>query len=398
MPNKNRKILIGISGGIAAYKSAHLVRLANKAGLEVQVVMTKSGTEFISKITMEALSGNPVLSNLWKNQEKKGMPHIDLSRDCELIVIAPATANFISKIATGAADDLLSTLCLARKCDLLIAPAMNVEMWNKPSTQRNLETIKKDGILVLNPSGGQQACGEIGIGRMAEPEDIFQAIQNNLDVGALSNINVTITAGGTFEKIDAVRGITNLSSGQMGFSMAKVALENGANVSLITGLTNIKPPDRCEVVEIISAKEMLDAVRKKISKTDIFISAAAVADYTAMVPVDYKIKKDSKLLGELRLTPTTDILAEVASSQNPPFCVGFAAESENLEENAKKKRIKKNIPLIVGNLAQDSIRSESCEIMLADKYKTQFFPRDSKYNQSKKIFNRIIELRDKKKN
>ncbi len=391
--NKTVKtILLGVTGGVAAYKSAFLVRSFTKSGIDVRVVMTEAATKFISKTTMQALSGKPVPDNMWDNSDEHGMEHIDLSRDRDLILIAPASANFLAKLASGGANDLLSTVCLARNCPLVVAPAMNHEMWNNKSTQRNINQLKEDGVSFIGPAGGNQACGEIGMGRMAEPEAILEVIQNFFRPKCLSGCNILVTAGGTFEKIDSVRGISNQSSGRMGFSIAQAAMNAGAKVTLVAGNTSVPPPKNCNLVKVLSASDMLKAVKENIPSINIFISVAAVADYRVRNPIDHKLKKDTHKLSSIELEPTPDILQEVSSLPNPPFCVGFAAETEDLEINAKKKRVKKNIPLIVGNLVQNAIDSDYNELVLIDKNGTHTFEKDTKLNQSNRLINHIAAL------
>ncbi len=393
-----KKILLGITGGIAAYKSASLIRLLTKSGIDVQVVMTNAATRFISKITMQALSGKPVAENMWQG-EGHGMSHIELSRGKNLILIAPASANFIAKLAHGAADDLLSTICLARNCRVVVAPAMNREMWENKATQRNIRTLESDGITFVGPEGGDQACGEIGLGRMSEPAIIFDSVVSLLSTKSFfSNVNILVTVGGTFEKIDAVRGITNQSSGEMGFSVARAAIECGASVTIVAGITTADPPNNCRIIKVESAEEMYSAVTDVIAETDIFISVAAVADYKVKSPRSYKLKKNSNPITEISLEPTRDILKEIGALTKPPLCVGFAAETENLEINAQKKRLHKNIPLIVGNLVQDSIGLKHSELLLIDSKGSRKLPKDTKLNQARKLMQHIGGIFEEHKN
>jgi phosphopantothenoylcysteine decarboxylase/phosphopantothenate--cysteine ligase len=360
-----KRILLGVTGGIAAYKAAELVRLLNKEGADVRVVMTNSGAEFISPLTLQALSGNPVHTSMWDQSIPNGMPHIELSRDCDLVLVAPATADFMAKLAAGRADDLLSTLCLARDCPLILAPAMNKQMWENSSTQRNLDTLLQDGVHFVGPDSGIQACGEQGVGRMSEPELITNEIISWLQPKLLQDKNVVVTAGPTYEAIDAVRGITNASSGKMGYAVAQAARDAGANVTLISGKTNLTPPSRARFISIVSAKDMLDAVLQEVDHADIFISVAAVADFSVRNPSEHKIKKSQRKLN-IEFDETPDILKTVASRKNHPFCVGFAAESQDVEEYAKKKRIEKGIPLIVANLVTEALNSDSNSLILID--------------------------------
>ena len=393
-----KSILLGITGGVAAYKSALLVRSLTSAGVDVRVVMTEAAKKFISMTTLQALSGKPVPDGMWGSPDNHGMSHIDLSRDRDLILIAPASANFLAKLASGAANDLLSTLCLARNCPLIVAPAMNHEMWNNKSTQRNITLLKDDGIIFIGPEGGNQACGEVGLGRMSEPGTILKSVQSHFQPKCFSGVNILITAGGTFEKIDAVRGITNQSSGRMGFSVVQAAINAGAEVTLIAGNTSVDPPGNCKLVRTLSAKDMFQAVKKHISNIDIFISVAAVADYRVKAPQDHKIKKESQILTNIELEPTPDILKEISSLPNPPFCVGFAAETENLEKNSREKRNRKNIPLIVGNLVQNSLGSDTNELLLIDDHGSHRFEEDTKQNQANRLIQHIANLYGSYKN
>ena len=372
---QQKRIVLGITGGIAAYKAAELARLLVKQGITVQVAMTEAATHFITPATMQALTGQPVLLDQW--QDGKGMAHIHSSRVADAIVIAPATADFIAKLAHGLADDLLSTLCLARDCPLLVAPAMNQQMWANAATQRNVQRLAADGVTILGPVSGVQACGEEGMGRMLEAEtlaqDILAALQNPLLTPALSRrrereldgVKLLITAGPTYEAIDAVRGITNRSSGKMGYAIAQAALEMGAEVTLISGPTALTKPHGAQAVDVTSAAEMFEAVQQHLAKTDMFIAVAAVADYRVAQTSAQKIKKNDAAL-TLELVPNPDILAYVANLPKPPFCVGFAAESEKLHEYATDKRKKKNIPLLAANLAQHAIGSDDNELVLFD--------------------------------
>jgi phosphopantothenoylcysteine decarboxylase/phosphopantothenate--cysteine ligase len=362
---KMQKLVLGITGGIAAYKSAELVRLLVKANIDVQVVMTESATKFITPVTMQALSGKPVFISMWGSSIPNGMPHIELSREADAILIAPASAEFIAKLVHGRADDLLSTLCLARDCPLLVAPAMNKKMWENPATQRNIEQLKADNIVILGPDSGDQACGEVGLGRMLEAEDLLAEITAFFTPKLLAGKRILITAGATLEMIDPVRAITNLSSGKMGYAIAQAASDMGAEVTLVSGATSLNAPKSVVNISATSADAMYQAVMKNISKQDIFISVAAVADYSPTEQSAQKIKKTESSL-TLELSKTKDILAEVASLPNAPFCVGFAAESENLLEYAEAKRQAKKLPLIVANLATDAMGSDENSVTLLD--------------------------------
>lgn len=360
-----RRILLGVTGGIAAYKAAELLRLLVKAGADVAVVMTESATRFVTPATMQALSGCPVFTDMWDTRVENGMAHIELSRDRELIVVAPATADFMAKLVHGLADDLLSTLCLARDCPLAVAPAMNTQMWLRPAMQRNVATLRADGVGVWGPDAGEQACGETGMGRMVEPEAIYAEICAALAPKRLAGKRVLVTAGPTFEPIDPVRGITNLSSGKMGYALAQAAAEAGANVTLVSGPTALAAPVGVERVDVVTALQMRDAVIKRAPSSDVFIAVAAVADYHVVGAADQKIKKSGGGM-TLQLAENPDILAEVAALPRPPFCVGFAAETENLRENAQAKRRKKKIPLLAANIAQEAFGRDDNALMLFD--------------------------------
>lgn len=370
MHQTDKKLVLGITGGIAAYKAAELVRLLVKTGVEVQVVMTESACQFITPVTMQALSGKPVFTDMWDSSISNGMPHIELSRDADAILIAPASADFLAKLVHGRADDLLSTLCLARDCPLLVAPAMNKQMWEAPATQRNIAQLQADQVSILGPASGEQACGEVGLGRMLEAEDLFTLVCAHLTPKLLAGKRVLITAGATVEMIDPVRAITNLSSGKMGYALAAIAQHMGAEVTLISGETSLDAPLGIKRVFAKSAEVMYQTVMKQIASqklggADIFISVAAVADYSVASPSEQKIKKSEASL-TLELKRNKDILAEVASLPNPPFCVGFAAESERLVEHASQKRLNKKLPLIVANLVSESMGQHEANITLID--------------------------------
>ncbi|MCA3131323.1 MAG: bifunctional phosphopantothenoylcysteine decarboxylase/phosphopantothenate--cysteine ligase CoaBC [Betaproteobacteria bacterium] len=360
-----RRIILGITGGIAAYKAADLTRQLLDCDLGVQVVMTEAACRFITPVTFQALSGRPVFTDLWSPAVDNGMAHIELSRGADLLLVAPASADFLAKLAQGVADDLLSTLCLARDCPLLVAPAMNRQMWENPATQRNVTLLRQDGVGILGPDSGSQACGENGMGRMMEPAALSDAVAGWFEPKVLVGRHVVITAGPTFERIDAVRGITNLSSGRMGYAVARAARNAGAKVTLIAGPTALPDPGQVVVHHVTSAEQMLTAVEGMLPGCDIFIAVAAVADYTPLAPQAAKIKKDARILA-IELAPTADILANVASRANPPFCVGFAAESEKLDEYAEAKRRRKHLPLLAANLAHEAIGAQRSRLVLFD--------------------------------
>ncbi|MGC2049177.1 MAG: bifunctional phosphopantothenoylcysteine decarboxylase/phosphopantothenate--cysteine ligase CoaBC, partial [Gallionella sp.] len=322
------RLILGITGGIAAYKAAEFARLMIKNNIEVQVVMTEAACHFITPTTMQGLSGKPVFTDQWDASVPNSMAHINLSRTAAAIVIVPASADFIAKLAHGLADDLLSALCLARNCPLIVAPAMNREMWLNAATQRNVKQLVADGVQVLGPDDGVQACGEEGMGRMLEPAQLVQDITDLFQPKKFSKKKILITAGPTYEAIDAVRGITNRSSGKMGYSIARAALEQGAEVMLVSGPSALTKPQGAQCVDVQSAAEMFEAVKQHVGDCDIFIGVAAVADYRVAHPGSKKIKKSENNL-TLELVPNQDILGYVANLPNPPFCVGFAAETEN---------------------------------------------------------------------
>ncbi|OGA73462.1 MAG: phosphopantothenate synthase [Betaproteobacteria bacterium RIFCSPLOWO2_12_FULL_65_14] len=365
MTLKGKRVLLGITGGIAAYKAAELTRLLTRAGVDVRVVMTEAATRFVTAVTMQALSGQTAWTDLWDARVPDNMGHIELSRDRELIVVAPASADFMAKVAHGLADDLLSALCVARRCPLMLAPAMNVEMWENAATQRNLHLLREDGVLIAGPAAGDQACGEIGMGRMLEPAQIAAQIEDFFQPKVLAGKRVLVTAGPTEEPIDPVRVLTNVSSGKMGYAVARAAHDAGAEVTLVSGPVALATPPGVLRVDVRTAEDMFEAVKKAVKSSDVFISVAAVADYRVKHRAAQKIKKGNGALS-LELEENPDILSWVAALPKPPFCVGFAAESENLAQHAKEKRLKKHVPLIAANLAQEALGAESSSITLYD--------------------------------
>ncbi len=366
MELNGKRIVLGVTGGIAAYKAAELVRLLGKQGAEVQAAMTEGATHFVTATTFQALSGKPVYLDQWDARMPNAMAHIDLSRAADLIVVAPASADFLARIASGMADDLLATMVLARDCPLLVAPAMNRQMWENPATQRNIAQLQSDGVEILGPASGEQACGEVGAGRMLEPEEIVEAVIAFFAPKVLAGRKVLMTAGPTFEAIDPVRGITNLSSGRMGYAVARAARQAGAEVTLVSGPVGLAAPQGVERIAIRSALDMHAAVMARADEADIFIGVAAVADYRVANAAEHKLKKDTGGIPPIELVENPDILAEVAAMKDGPFCVGFAAESRNLEEYAQTKRRKKNIPLIAGNLIQDGFGGDDNRLVLFD--------------------------------
>jgi phosphopantothenoylcysteine decarboxylase / phosphopantothenate---cysteine ligase len=361
-----KKLLLGITGGIAAYKAAELTRLLVKAGADVRVAMTEAATRFITPTTLQALSGQPVWTDLWDARVADGMGHIELSRDRDLILVAPASADFLAKLAQGLGDDLLSTLCLARRCPLMVAPAMNVEMWQNAATVRNAATLRTDGVLIVGPAAGGQACGEMGMGRMTEPADILADVQFFFQDKQLAGKRVLVTAGPTEEPVDPVRVLTNRSSGKMGYAVAAAAREAGAHVTLISGPVALATPAGVARIDVRTARDMFEAVKKKVKGVDVFISVAAVADYRVKKPAAQKIKKANGKAVLLELEENPDILAWVAARPDAPYCVGFAAESQDLARNAKAKLARKKLPLIAANLAQDALGLDENSITLYD--------------------------------
>ena len=353
----NKRILLGVTGGIAAYKSAELVRLLQEQGSEVRVVMTKAATEFITPLTLQALSQNPVYTELLDTESESAMSHIALARWADLVLISPATSNFIAQLAGGHANDLLTTICLAAQCPLAIAPAMNQAMWGNSSTQDNCKTLLERGIHFFGPADGLQACGEEGSGRLLDLESIVDSVGSVFETGALTGKHVVITAGPTREAIDPVRFISNHSSGKQGYALAQAALEAGARVTLVSGPTNIEAPRQSEVIQVDSAEEMYVEVQKLVLDTDIFIGVAAVADYRPKTVPERKIKKSEVAPNApwlLELVQNRDILQSVSNSPNRPFTVGFAAETHNVIANARDKLTHKNLDMIIANKVGDT--------------------------------------------
>ena len=389
----SKHILLGITGGIAAYKSCELVRLLKKQGHSVSVVMTDSATEFVSPLTFQALTGNPVLSDTYSGASNNGMAHINLTREADAFLIAPATAHTIAKIANGLADNLLTNLVAARKCPLAVAPAMNVEMCNNPANLRNIEQLVSDGITVFYPNNGEQACGEIGTGRMVEAVDLADLLEDLWTPKLLSGKKVLITAGATFEAIDPVRGITNISSGQMGMALARACRAAGAKVTLIYGqIQTALPAGLTHSEQAVSAEAMYQAVHRHIHEQDIFISVAAVADYKVKNSSNEKLKKNGNQPPVIELTENPDILASVAALPSPPFCVGFAAESHQVLEFARAKRLRKNVPMLVANQVSVSMGKPTNQITIIDDLAETSFPETSKRQAADEIVKRLAEL------
>ena len=378
----------GVTGGIAAYKAAELTRLFVKAGIVVDVVMTEAATRFVTPTTFQALSGRPVFTDLWQSGAGDGMGHIALSRGADAILVAPASADFLAKLAHGRADDLLSTLCLARDCPLLVAPAMNRQMWAHAVTQRNVAQLAADGVAVLGPDTGELACKENGEGRMLDPADLFAALAASRVPKVLAGKRVLLTAGPTFEAIDPVRGITNTSSGRMGFALAQAAAEAGAAVTMVSGPTALPTPAGVRRVDVTSAAQMAEAVLARVADTDVFIAVAAVADYAPESAHAQKIKKSGAPL-TLTLVPTQDILAAVAARRDAPYCVGFAAESDDVLRHADEKRRRKGLPLVVANRAQNAFGSDTNEVALLDDAGVQPLPRMDKLALARRLVGEI---------
>lgn len=396
-PLVGRRLLLGVTGGVAAYKSAQLVRDLQRAGASVQVAMTEAATRFVGPTTFQALSGRPVFTDAFDDRVYDGMPHIELSRQADAILIAPASADFLAKLAHGLCNDLLSTLCLARDVPLLAAPAMNRQMWQNPATQRNIHQLRADGVTLLGPDSGDQACGEVGAGRMLEPEDLVEELTAFFTPKLLQGKRILMTAGPTYEAIDPVRGITNLSSGKMGYALARACRQAGAVVTLVSGPTQLPPPSGVRVIPVRSAEEMLHTVTTELDlaalsiSIDCFISVAAVADWRPVEVSERKIKKADEHRGtdpedgngtspvpSIAFTENTDILATVARRRHAPYCVGFAAESHDLVRHATAKRIRKGVPLIVANLAPAAFHQDDNELLLVDEHGSHPLPRGSK--------------------
>ena len=397
-----KHIVLGLSGGIACYKAAELCRALIKAGATVQVVITEAAEQFITPVTMQALSGRPVFASQWDSRQDNNMAHINLSREADAIVIAPCSADFIAKLLHGRADDLLSLMCLARPIStvpLLIAPAMNREMYAHPATQRNMVQLQSDGAVVLGVGSGFQACGETGDGRMLEPDELLEDIIAFFTPKLLAGQRVLVTAGPTYEAIDPVRGITNLSSGKMGFAICRAAREAGADVTLIAGPVSLNTPRGVTRIDVKSASNMLDAVINRAQEATLFIATAAVADWRPAAFASRKIKKDvSGINGlstapQLAFTENQDILALVAQSaaaqSGALYCVGFAAESHDLLENAQAKRLRKNVPLLVGNIGPDTFGQDHNALLLVDGHGTLEMPRASKLVLARQLVKEI---------
>lgn len=393
-----KRILLGVTGGIAAYKCAELVRLLKKAGADVVVGMTDAATRFVTPLTFQALSGHPVAVDAWNPDQGNGMHHIDLTRTTDLMVVAPASADFLAKMAQGRADDLLSTLVLARDCPLAVAPAMNRQMWSNPATQRNVTQLRGDGVAIWGPAVGEQACGETGEGRMLESCELLELIVAALTPKVLAGQRIVMTVGPTFEPLDPVRGITNRSSGQMGYAMARAFAQAGAEVTLVTGPVNFATPMGVRRMDVLTAAEMRQAVMAEIANATVFVGVAAVADYRPLEVSEHKLKKtDSEAAQQsrtLELTTNPDILAEVASLPAAPYCVGFAAESQNLDEYAEAKRLRKRLPLIIGNLVADGLGTTENRVTLYDDAGSHPLPILHKVDLAKRLVDELARRLD----
>lgn len=392
----NKRIILGLTGGIACYKSAEFLRRAQDQGAEFDVVMTKGAQQFITTTTFKALSGRQVHTDLWDNSTPDNMAHIHLSRAADAIIIAPASTNFIARLAAGLADDLLSTLCIARGlCPLIIAPAMNKEMWSHPATQRNIAQLRADGVHIIGPGTGDQACGEVGDGRMLEPHQLLAELHAFFTPKALAGKRVLITAGPTSEPIDPVRTITNRSSGKMGYAIATAAFNAGATVELVSGPVKMDAPYGVKRYNVQSARDMHTCVMGLAPKADIFIGVAAVADWYVVNSSDQKLKKDKDQTSpSLEFAANPDILASVAAlpTSQKPFCVGFAAETEHLIEHAHAKRLRKGVPLLVGNLAQQAMDADDTQLVIFDDNGHQTWPTQSKIAAAQQLITHIAQI------
>jgi len=378
----NRHILLGVTGGIAAYKAAELIRRLRDQGAEVRVIMTPAATEFITPLTLQALSGQAVHLDLLNPEAEAAMGHIELARWADALLIAPASADFIAKMALGQADDLLSTVCLACAAPSFVAPAMNQAMWSQASTQSNIETLRQRAVSIFGPGSGLQACGDVGEGRLLDVNDIVQQLAGHFSPGILAGLNVVVTAGPTQEAIDPVRFLSNNSSGKMGFALARAASEAGAHTTLIAGPVSLECAENIHRIDVKSAKQMLDATLLSMADCDIFISTAAVADYTPAKVAEHKIKKNSPVM-EITLQRTEDILATVSALSKRPFCVGFAAETNDVVQYARSKLEKKNLDLIVANdvsISDIGFQSEENAVTLISKDDEKDLPQTSKLN------------------
>lgn len=387
----DKRIVLGLTGGIACYKAAEFLRRMLDQGATVDVVMTEAATRFITPTTMQALSGRPVFVDTFDDRPPDSMAHIHLTRGADAIVVAPASTDFIARLAHGVADDLLATLCAARgACPLLLAPAMNREMWLNPPTQRNIRQLAEDGVVILGPGNGSQACGEIGDGRMLEPLDLLDELIASFQPKTLRGRRVVVTAGPTSETIDPVRVITNRSSGKTGYAVARAARHAGADVVLVSGPTALATPYGITRIDVSSARQMHAAVMEAVAGADVFIAVAAVADWHVTHPSEQKIKKNGQAAPfDLEFAPNPDILADVAALPGGPWCVGFAAETENLEAHAQAKRTRKGVALMVGNLAQEAMGADDTQLVLFDDAGAHALPRLPKPEAARQLIHAI---------
>ncbi|MCL4154860.1 UNVERIFIED_CONTAM: hypothetical protein GTU68_035160, partial [Idotea baltica] len=387
----NKNVLLGISAGIAAYKTPDLVRKLAERGANVQVILTKNAEQFVAPLSLQAVSGHAVHNYAMTAESESGMGHIDLARWADIVLIAPATANIIARLCQGNADELLTTVCVATEAPVAIAPAMNQQMWQNQATADNIALLAKRSVHILGPDSGDQACGEVGLGRMLEPVDIAQRLGETFNTTALTGKSVMITAGPTWEALDPVRGITNHSSGLMGYALAQAAVEAGAKVTLVSGPTHIDKPERAHVVDVVSAQDMYDAVMQDIEQQDIFIAVAAVADYRPVQAGDKKIKKNADEM-TIELIKNKDILAEVAARSNAPYCVGFAAETHDVVDYARNKLINKKLDLIAANHvggSETGFKTSQNAITLISKDDVVELPLQSKHALARNLIEQI---------
>jgi phosphopantothenoylcysteine decarboxylase/phosphopantothenate--cysteine ligase len=388
----NKRILLGITGGIAAYKGAEIIRRFQDAGAEVRVVMTRAAREFITPLTMQALSGNAVHLDLLDTDAEAAMGHIELARWADLVLVAPATADFMARLASGRGDDLLTTLCLATEAPIALAPAMNQAMWSNQATRNNAADLRDRGTLIFGPGEGLQACGDTGPGRLLEPEQLIEHCSEQFSSGVFSGHNIIITAGPTREAVDPVRFISNHSSGKQGFALAEAAVEAGGKVTLVAGPSQLPTPDRVERIDVVSAQEMLEAVMARVATCNLFIGVAAVSDYRPKDPQGQKIKKDTS--GDdltIHLTKNPDILAEVAALKDGPFTIGFAAETQDVIKYAREKLQRKKLDLIIANDVSDTsigFDSDENRTTIVSRTETEPLPQMSKHQLAR----RLVEL------
>ena len=378
------RVVLGVTGGIAAYKAAELARLFVKAGVAVDVVMTEAATRFVTPTTFQALTGRPVATDLWTSGASNAMDHIAISRGADAIVVAPASADFLAKLAQGRADDLLSTLCLARECPLLVTPAMNVQMWSNPATRRNVAQLRADGVAILGPASGDQACGEVGDGRMLEAQQVFDAVLAARAPQVVAGRPVRVTAGPTFEATAPVRWNPNTTPAKLAFALARAAAEAGAAVTLVAGPTALATPEGVERIDVVSAAQMADAVLARADASDVFVAVAAVADYRPVEVHEQKVKKKNAPM-TIALEPTVDILATVAARPKAPFCVGFAAESHDVVKLGEEKRQRKKLAMLVANRAQDAMGADDNEVTILDATGAHALPRMDKLALARRL-------------